>query len=58
MSEWVKMYDLSEDASFQPGGGCSLVDVTVAPDQFGIPSNMFDELLQNVVPGSVRVTNP
>ncbi|MDA8021347.1 MAG: RHS repeat-associated core domain-containing protein, partial [Thermoanaerobaculia bacterium] len=32
------------------------VDETVAPDQFGIPSNMFDELLDNVVPGSVRVT--
>jgi len=34
------------------------VDVTVAPDQFGIPANMFDELLENVVPGSVRVTTP
>ncbi len=34
------------------------VDVTAAPDQFGIPSNLFDELLQNVVPDSVRITKP
>ena len=29
-----------------------LVDPRRAPDQFGIPSSMFDELLENIVPGS------
>lgn len=28
------------------------------PDQFGIPSNMFEELIQNVVPGSAKVITP
>lgn len=30
------------------------VDATRASDQFGIPSNMFGELLNNIVPNSVR----
>ena len=33
-------------------GRPQLVDPTRAPDQFGIPSNMFDELLENIIPGT------
>ncbi len=31
------------------------VDEHLAPDQFGVPEGWFDELLENVVPGSVRI---
>ena len=30
------------------------VDPKQAPDQFGVPSNLFKELLDNVIPGSVK----
>ncbi|MBK8239516.1 MAG: RHS repeat-associated core domain-containing protein [Deltaproteobacteria bacterium] len=36
-------------------GAAQRVDETRGPDQFGIPSNMFQDLLDSVVPGSVRV---
>jgi hypothetical protein len=36
-------------------GAAQRVDETRAPDQFGIPSNMFQDLLDSVVPGSVRI---
>jgi hypothetical protein len=31
-----------------------VVDPKQAPDQFGVPSNLFKELLDNVIPGSVK----
>jgi RHS repeat-associated protein len=31
-----------------------IVDPKQAPDQFGVPKNMFQELLDNVIPGSVK----
>ena len=34
------------------------VDATRAPDQFGIPSSMFDDLLNNIVPGTFRSGRP
>jgi RHS repeat-associated protein len=33
------------------------VDPTKAPDQFGIPSNLFNELQENIIPDSIRVIN-
>jgi RHS repeat-associated protein len=33
-------------------GRPQLVDPTRSPDQFGIPSSMFDELLENIIPGT------
>lgn len=33
-------------------GRPQFVDPTRAADQFGIPSSMFDELLQNIIPGT------
>jgi hypothetical protein len=39
-------------------GRPQLVDPTRAPDQFGIPSSMFDDLLNNIVPGTFRSGRP
>jgi hypothetical protein len=39
-------------------GRPQLVDPTKAPDQFGIPSNMFGELINNIVPGTFRSGRP
>jgi hypothetical protein len=39
-------------------GRPQIVDATRAPDQFGIPSSMFDDLLKNIVPGTFRSGKP
>jgi hypothetical protein len=39
-------------------GRPQVVDEFRARDQFGIPSSWFDELLDNIVPGSFRVGRP
>lgn len=31
-----------------------VVDPMQAPDQFGVPSNLFEEFLDNVIPGIVK----
>jgi len=37
-------------------GSPQRVDEARAADQFGIPSSLFDDLLKNIVPGSVKVS--
>jgi hypothetical protein len=39
-------------------GRPQIVDPTRAPDQFGIPSSMFRDLLDNIVPGTFRRGRP
>ncbi len=39
-------------------GRPQIVDPTRAPDQYGIPPGMFEDLLTNVVPGTVKVGRP
>jgi RHS repeat-associated protein len=39
-------------------GAPQAVDATRAADQFGIPASMFDELLNNIVPGTFQAGRP
>ncbi|MDH5493611.1 MAG: hypothetical protein OEY14_16780, partial [Myxococcales bacterium] len=54
-AERLRSMAVPQHAGRQFPGRPQVVDATRAPDQFGIPSNMFGELLDNVVPGSARV---
>ncbi|WP_176225107.1 RHS repeat domain-containing protein [Methylomagnum ishizawai] len=40
----------------QSPGAPQRVDATRAADQYGIPSNMFEELLDNIISGTIKVT--
>ena len=50
--EKLRRLAVPQRAGRQFPGRPQLIDPTRAPDQFGIPSNMFDELLENIIPGS------
>lgn len=42
----------------QFAGRPQIVDPTRAADQFGIPASMFNELLNNIVPGTFHSGRP
>lgn len=39
-------------------GRPQIVDPSRAPDQFGIPSNMFQELLDSIISDTIRIGRP
>jgi RHS repeat-associated protein len=56
--ERLRSIAVGQNVGRQFPGRPQVVDATRAADQFGIPAGMFDELLRNVVPGSVRIGRP